>query len=312
MAKLVVVIISWNTRDLTRNCLQTLFPELEGMDNEVWVVDNASTDDSVEMIKKEFPSIKLILNRENVGFARANNQVLREVSGEYYLLLNTDTLIPPNSIKTLVDYLDKNQDVGAVGPQLKNAAGVVERPLKPLPTLSGELRYCLATHFFPFNGLFRILFSRRRTDWKKIDEPTPAEVLSAACLLIRKAVIDKIGLLAEDYFLFSEENDYFYRMRQAGFRGFYLPGVEIVHLIGMSRKKRGRTDSEVNFFRSRMHFFDKFHHQTIFMFKSIYAIFFGWSYLIAGAVRIIKTGQDSEDLTVYKALLKTLWNGGRV
>ena len=143
MAKLVVVIISWNTRDLTRNCLLTLFPELEGTDSEAWVVDNASTDDSVEMIKKEFPSIKLIPNKENVGFARANNQVLREAAGEYYLLLNSDTLIPPGSIRTMVDFLDKNPEAGAVGPRLKNAVGVVERPLKPLPTLNGELRYCL-------------------------------------------------------------------------------------------------------------------------------------------------------------------------
>ena len=312
MTKLVVVIINWNTRDLTRNCLQTLFPELEGTDSEVWVVDNGSTDDSVEMIKKEFPSIKLIPNKENVGFARANNQVLWEAAGKYYLLLNTDTLIPPGSIKALVDYLDKNPDAGAVGPRLKNAVGVVERPLKPLPTLSGELRYCLAIHFFPFNGLFRFLFGRRRTDWTKLTEPTAAEVLSAACLLIRKAVIERIGFLAEDYFLFSEENDYFYRMRQAGFKGFYLPSAEIVHLIGMSRKKRGRTDSEVNFFRSRMHFFHKFHRKTLFMFKSIYAFFFCWSYLMAGIIRIIRSGQENEDFAVYSALLKTLWKGGRV
>ena len=246
MSKLIVAIISWNTRELTENCLRSLVDDIVGMDNEIWVVDNNSSDDSVEMIKGIFPTVKLIENKENVGFARANNQVLREAKGDYYLLLNSDTIVPPGSVKALWKYLDDNPHIAAIGPKLKNAEGAVERPLKPLPTLLGELRYCLVYHFDPFGEFFESRLRRIKDFPLKV---TRAEVLSAACLIIRKEVLDKVGLLSEEYFLFSEENDFFYRMRELGFYGYHNPDIEIIHLIGKSRDKRSGIDSEKNFLK---------------------------------------------------------------
>jgi GT2 family glycosyltransferase len=309
MAKLIVVIVSWNTCELTRNCLRTLYPELIDLDNEVWVVDNGSYDGSVEMLKREFPQARLIENRENRGFARANNQILRKAKGDFYLLLNTDTIIPGGSIVGLYNFMEKNPQVGAAGPRLKNRFGVVERPLKRLPTISGELRYCMAFHFFPFNGIFSWIFGRRRSDWRNLGGPTRAEVLSAACLIIRREVLDKVGLLAEEYFLFSEENDYFFRMRQAGLAGFYLPDIDIIHLIGMSRKKRGRINSEINFFRSRKLFYKKFHNKQMIWFKTIYYSFFMWSYLVA-KVLSLRPREKSEEVALYRQLLGVLWGNG--
>ncbi|MEW5795000.1 MAG: glycosyltransferase family 2 protein [Candidatus Zixiibacteriota bacterium] len=309
MPKLIVAIVSWNTRDLTRNCLSSLQREVAGLEHETWVVDNHSSDDSVQMIRGEFPPVVLIENTKNVGFARANNQILREARGDYYLLLNSDTIVPPGSIRTLCRFMDEHPEAAAVGPRLHNGQGSVEPPLKPLPSLSGEWRYCLAYHSGPLAAISRRLMRNRLVDWHSIKGPTESEVLSAACLLIRRTVIDQIGLLAEDYFLFSEENDYFTRMKAAGLRGYYLPDVEIVHLLGMSRKKRASYDSEVNFFRSRLLYFRKFYPGRARIVRLIYYLFFGWSSVWSRLSGLFKSEHESDQVALYSRLLDVLKAG---
>jgi GT2 family glycosyltransferase len=305
MPYLVVVIASWNTVDLTQDCLRSLFSEINGLDAEVWVVDNNSQDDSVKMIKTEFPPVKLIENNENVGFAKANNIVLAQAVGQYYLLLNTDTVVRENSIKYLCRFLDDNPDVSAVGPKLINANGAEERPLKPLPTLSGELRYCLCHYFFPFERIFKSLFAAISMNNHDFTRPTQAEVLSAACLLIRRNVVEQVGLLAEDYFLFSEENDYFLRIKKKGLKAYYYPQSQIVHLIGMSRRKRESHDSYLNFLRSRLLFFKKHYPIKVVMVKILYTLFFLWSMVIAFLKQFIR--HNSYYTELYKKLLRTIY-----
>ena len=306
MSKLTVAIISWNTCALTRACLHSLMPELAELEHEVWIVDNHSNDGSPEMIRDEFPYVTLIENDENVGFARANNQILKEARSEYCLLLNSDTIVPPGSIRALCRFLDEHPEAAVVGPRLHNGLGVVEPPLKPLPTVAGEWRYCLANHSGPFASLFRRLLRYRRIDWRTITEPTPSEVLSAACLLIRTKVITDVGLLAEDYFLFSEENDYFTRMRKAGYGGYYLPQVEMVHLLGMSRKKRGSFDSQANFLRSRLLYFRKFYPRRAAFVKLTYYLFFTWSLAWSRFSRFVRRRRESEDVTLYSRMMEVL------
>jgi GT2 family glycosyltransferase len=306
MSKLTVAIVSWNTRELTRDCLNSLIPEVAELEHEIWVVDNHSNDGSPEMIREEFPNVILVENDENIGFARANNQVLKEAHSEYCLLLNSDTIVPPDSIRTLCRFLDEHPEAAAVGPRLHNGQGVVEPPLKPLPTLTGEWRYCLAYHSGPFGSLFRRLLRRRQVDWRMIEKPTPSEVLSAACLLIRRQVIADVGLLAEDYFLFSEENDYFTRMRKAGYCGYYLPRVEMVHLLGMSRKKRGSLDSQANFLRSRLLYFRKFYPRRARLVKTIYYFFFAWSFAWSRFSRLVRGRHESEAVALYSRLMEVL------
>ncbi len=306
MARLAVIIISWNTKELTRNCLHSLYEDIKDLDNEVWVVDNDSTDGSVEMIKNEFPQVKLIENNENVGFARANNQALKKAGADYYLLLNSDTVIPKDAILGLYRYLEENQDIDAVGPRLTDGKNI-QHSFTKLPSIFGEMKYCLVYHFFPFGKLFRGWFFKSEEYLKLLDKPLDVELLSAACLLLRRDVIEKVGYLSEDYFLFSEENDYFNRMKRAGKKSVYLPNIEVIHLIGKSREKRIKIDSENNFLRSRLLYFRKFHPGSLFVFRMIYYLFFGWSYIFGLLSKLIK-GNDEYKI-LYGALLRTL--GGK-
>lgn len=303
MARLIVAIISWNTSNLTRECLQSLEPELEGLDSEIWVVDNNSSDDSQQMIREEFPQVTLICNRDNVGFARANNQILSQAKGDYYLLQNSDTIVPEGSVKALCRFLDDHSNAAAVGPRLHNGQGAVEPALKPLPSLAGEWRYCLAFHSGPLAPFFQRLMRHRQVDWRTLEGPQPAEVLSAASLLIRREVIEKVGLLPEDYFLFSEENDFFRRMKTAGMQAFYLPDVEMIHLLGMSRKKRGSIDSELNFLRSRLLYFRKFHRGQVWFLKLTYYLFFGASRLWSSIYNMLRPGRRPEAAEMYRRLI---------
>ena len=303
MTKLVIAIVNWNTKDLTRDCLKSLKADIEGINNEIWVVDNASIDGSVEMIGSEFPGIKIIQNSENTGFARANNQILRIAKGEYYLLLNTDTIIPKDSIKNLIRFMDNNPRCMSAAPRLTYADGTPQPPLKALPSAWGEFRNCLAYHFFPFGKYFGAMLSDK-IQKPDSDKPIKKEILSAACLLIRKEVIEKIGILGEEYFLFSEENDYFTRMRLAGFESYYLPFIDVIHLIGKSRNKRGNVDTEINFLKSRMLYYNKFYPNKIFFLKIIYGFFFCWSYIMAGLSKLIKGKKESDYQRLYIELLR--------
>ncbi len=303
MPKLIVVIVSWNTKELTHQCLKTLYNDISEINNEVWVVDNNSKDDSVAMIKNEFPEVRLIENKDNVGFARANNQALRKADGDFYLLLNSDTIIPEGSLSGMYKYMVENPDSAAVGPKLSNN-NVIQHSFTPLPSLSGEIKYCLAYHFFPFGSIFRWLFFQQDEEIELLKRPLRVELLSAACLMIRKNVIEQVGLLSEDYFLFSEENDYFFRMKQAGLNSYYLPQIEITHLIGKSREKRLKIDSEINFLKSRLIFFQKFFPGSVGFIKTVYHFFFGWSYMVTLYSKYIKG--DSQYNLLYSRLIKTL------
>jgi GT2 family glycosyltransferase len=306
MPKLIIALVNWNTKDLTRDCLKSLIAEIRDIDHEIWIVDNCSKDDSVDMIKNEFPEVKLIENKENAGFARANNQILSQAIGNYYFLLNTDTIIPPNSIRALVRFLDDNPDISAAAPKLTYADGKPQRPLRALPSLWNEFRDCLIYHFHPFKGIFRLLFNENNPRIISGDQPVRKEILSAACLLIRREVIENIGLLGEEYFLFSEENDYFTRMKKAGLKSCYLPGISIVHLIGKSRAKRGNIDSDTNFIKSKMIFFRKFYPFKLMILKFVFLLFFCWSYLIASAGKLLKKNREFDYQLYYRKLIGVL------
>lgn len=306
MARLIVCIVNWNTRELTRNCLRSIYESIGGMECEVWIVDNASSDGSVEMIRNEFPLARLIENTENVGFARANNQVLKTATGDYYLLLNSDTIVPANSIRTLVEFMETTPQCAAVGPSLIYADGTLQPPLKALPSVSGEFKYCLAYHFFPFGKIFKAIFKDRSSTSPKDGGAVRKEILSAACLLIRRSVIERIGFLGEEYFLFSEENDYFTRMRQAGFESYYLPFVDVIHLVGKSRENRNTIDSEANFLKSRLLYFSKFYPRRIGILRLIYSFFLNWSFCAASFSKYVRRAKESEFQSLYARLLEVL------
>jgi len=227
---LSIIIVNWNTRDLLAQCLSSVFANPPAAEFTVWVVDNASDDGSPQMVKERFPQIRLIQNQENAGFARANNQAIRQSEGRYVLLPNSDTEVELGALTTLVDFLEQHPEVGAVGPHTLNPDGTLQTSCYPAPTLSRELwRLFHLDALYPY-GVYRM------NDWD-LGKPREVDVLLGACLLVRHAVLDQVGLLDEEYFMYSEEVDFCYRIQRAGWKLQWVPQVQIIHYGGQSTQQ---------------------------------------------------------------------------
>jgi len=227
---LSVIIVSWNTRDLLADCLRSLYANPLPGNAEVWVIDNASTDGSVEMVESCFPMVRLIANLENLGFARANNQALQMCSGRYILLLNPDTEIRPGALQTLMQFMDRNPRAGGAGPYLLNSDGSLQVSCYPLPTLFREL-----WRLFYLDNLFPVGVYQMR-DWNH-NQPRQVEVLKGACIILRRQALEQVGLFDEDYFIYTEEVDLCYRFTRAGWPLYWVPRAKVVHFGGQSVEK---------------------------------------------------------------------------
>ncbi|MHC4994334.1 MAG: glycosyltransferase family 2 protein [Planctomycetota bacterium] len=223
---LTVIVVNWNTRDLLHDCLESLF---RGIDDalrvEVIVVDNGSTDGSADMVRREFPRAKLIHNQHNAGFAPANNQAMRIARGRHLLLLNSDTLVIEDVLHRSVDYLDKNQDVGAMGCRVLNPDRSTQRTCFAYPSL---LNLLLLT-----SGLYRLRRPRWlgryfMNDWGR-DVERDVEVVTGCYLMVRRTVIEQIGVMDESFFFNGDETDWCCRMRRADWKIRFAPVGEIVH-----------------------------------------------------------------------------------
>jgi hypothetical protein len=228
---LSVCVVTWNARDDLRRCLQSLFESPRNISCEVIVIDNASTDESAKMVADEFPQARLIVNPTNAGFARANNQAIREARGKYVLLLNPDTIVHGEALERLVTWMEQHPDVGAAGPRLLNPDGSLQYSCRAFPTLgAGFFRQTPLGSLFPGNRFVRQYLM---TDW---DHTVEREVdwLSGAALMVRRDVLDSVGLLDEGFYMYCEDVDWCYRMRQHGWRVCYVPHAVITHAIGGS------------------------------------------------------------------------------
>jgi GT2 family glycosyltransferase len=232
--QLSVIIVSWNTRDLLRRCLVTLQSELAGIESEVFLIDNNSADGSADMVRAEHPWVRLTANDTNRGFAAANNQAMRVATGKYVLLLNPDTEVKTGSISTLMKFLDDNPKAGIVAPQLLNSDGSIQRSCRQFPTFLGMFYELLGlSRLFPNNAKFR---QYKMLDFEhdvqcQVDQP------EGACLLLRKQVVDEIGMLDEGYFMLFEEVDWCYRIKQAGWEIWFTPAAQVLHHYGQSIKQ---------------------------------------------------------------------------
>ncbi len=232
--RLSVVIVSWNTKDLLRRCLDSLQAELSGIDNQVFVIDNASADGSSEMVALEHPGAQLTANDSNRGFAAANNQAIKVARGEYVLLLNPDTEVQPGAIATLIQFLELHSKAGVVAPQLLNSDGSVQRSCRQFPTFLGMLFELLGfSRLFPDNPRFR---EYKMLDWNH-DDDRQVDQPEGACLLVRREVIDQVGVLDEGFFMLFEEVDWCYRIKQAGWEIWFTPSAQVVHHYGQSIKQ---------------------------------------------------------------------------
>ena len=251
--KLSVVIVNYNVRYYLEQCLRSVLRALVGIPAEVWVVDNASTDGSLEYLCPRFPEVKFIANTENQGFSRANNQAIRQSKGEYVLLLNPDTLVAEDTFRVCLNFLDSHPDVGATG----------VRMLHPDGRFAPESRRGLPTPFTSFckmTGLGMLfpnskLFGRYYMRYLDPEQPNPIEVISGAFNMIRRKALDQIGLLDEDFFMYGEDIDLSYRLLQGGWKNYYLPCL-ILHYKGESTEKSSYRYVHV-FYEAMLIFFNK-------------------------------------------------------
>lgn len=243
-----VVIVSWNTRALTTACLASLPAAAGPRSWDAWVVDNASSDDSVEAIRRDHPQVRVIANPTNVGFAAANNQGIRACAGRYVLLLNSDTVMAPGSLATLVRFADDHPSAGVVGPRLVNPDGSFQTGPTPFPSLRTEL--------LSVTGIGRRLTYRgypsRRPAASTHAQRT--DYVVGACMLARRDAIDAVGVLDESYFMYSEEPDWCWRMRLAGWATWYTPDAVVTHFGGQSTSQV-REAMLVALYRSKVRFF---------------------------------------------------------
>lgn len=225
------IVVSWNVRDLLRQCLLSLRVAGQQTSLEVWVVDNGSRDDSATMVQQEFPAVRLLVNRHNPGFAAANNQAIRASSSSYVLLLNPDAELCTDALAAMCRYLDNHPQVAVVGPQLRHDDGSVQSSRRRAPRLAtGFLESTQLQQRLPRTWLTEHYYVADCSD----AEEQPVDWLMGACLLVRRAAIDAVGLLDERFHMYSEELEWCLRFRRAGWQVVYLPTAQVVHHSGQS------------------------------------------------------------------------------
>lgn len=233
--RLSVIIVNYNVRHFLEQALLSVRRAMRGISGEVWVVDNNSVDDSVRMVQDKFPEVLLIANKTNPGFAIANNQAIRESHGEYVLLLNPDTLVEEDTFLKCLLFMDAHPEAGALGVKLIDGSGKFlpeSRRGFPSPWVAFCKTFGLSS-LFPHSRLFNQYYMGYLDE----DEIHPVDVLVGAFMFIRRAALDKAGLLDETFFMYGEDIDLSYRIVQAGYQNYYFPDTKIIHYKGESTKK---------------------------------------------------------------------------
>jgi GT2 family glycosyltransferase/lipopolysaccharide/colanic/teichoic acid biosynthesis glycosyltransferase len=271
--QLSVIIVNYNVKYFLEQALHSVYKAMQGVHGEVFVVDNNSADGSCEMVRRKFPQTIVIENKSNTGFSVANNQAIKQANGKYVLLLNPDTVVEEDCFRRCVDFMDTHQNAGALGVKMIDGKG------KFLP----ESKRSLPTPKVAFYKMFGFasVFPKSKTFGKyhlgflSNDEVHEVEVLSGAFMFIRKATLDKIGLLDEDYFMYGEDIDLSYRVTQGGYKNYYFPNTTIIHYKGESTKKTSVNYVFV-FYRAMIIFAQKHYsnkHAKLFSFLISFAIY---------------------------------------
>lgn len=250
---LSIIIVNWNTCDFLARCLQSLEESVGKRGTfsiETFVVDNASTDGSPQMVRERFSRVGLIENAQNVGFALANNQAIRRSQGRYVVLLNSDTEVHPGAFEMMVEFMDEHSRAAGCGPLLLNADGTLQPSCHPMLT--------------PEREFWRLMFLDRiwpkatyaQAQWNR-SVHHQVEVIKGACLLLRRDALDQVGLLDDRYFMYTEEMDLCYRLLEAGWELWWVPQAEIVH-YGEASSRQIAEEMYIQLYRSKAQFHRKF------------------------------------------------------
>lgn len=250
-----IVIVNWNTRQLLLDCIQSITETTTKCSFEIIVVDNASTDDSCEAVAKEFPTVRVIRNSCNLGFAAANNVGIRNASGRYVSLINSDVIVNNACLDCMCAYMDSNPDVGVLGPKILNADSTVQYSCREFPGLWNSFCRALALDtIFPGSRLFTGSLMR----FSKHDQVAPVDALSGCFWMIRREVLAEVGLLDEAFFMYSEDIDFCRRCWDKSWKVVYYPAVTSIHLGGGS-SMRSPVRFELEGLRARLGYWHKHH-----------------------------------------------------
>ena len=233
--KISIIIVNYNVKYFLEQCLQSVHKAIKHIDAEVFVVDNNSVDRSVEMVAEKFPWVKLIANKENTGFSVANNQAMRIAKGDYFLLLNPDTIVEEDTFEKCITFMDKTPNAGGLGVKMVDGKGkFLPESKRSLPTP--------AVAFYKIFGLSKLFPKSKRFGAYHLghlpeNETNEADILAGAYMLMRKEALDKVGLLDETFFMYGEDIDLSYRLILGGYKNYYFPETRIIHYKGESTKK---------------------------------------------------------------------------
>jgi GT2 family glycosyltransferase len=301
---LSIIIVNWNTRELLHGCLKTVRLNIESIPAsliETLVVDNASSDGSGAMIREHFPWVQLIENQENGGFARGNNQAIRESRGRYVLLLNPDTELLDNALGVLVEYMDNHPHVGGVGARILNPDGTLQPSAHPFPTLRREF-----WRLFHLDALHA--YSTYDMPAWDVEVAQSVDALLGACLLIRREALNTVGLLDEDYFMYSEEVDLCYRLKRSGWSLYWVPQARVIHYGGQSTKQVAAKmflqlyRAKVQYFRKNQGRFSAQWYKLILLSASLPRLTLPWVYLV------IRDQQRPQNVTLIRNYWQLLVN----
>lgn len=257
--RLSIIIVSYNSIDYLKNCLNSIIknPPLPDREYKIIVVDNASVDGSRELVKNQYPDVRLIANPKNTGFSAANNIGIRANSSEYILLINSDCEAFENSIENLVFFMDDNKDAGIAGPKIVNSDGSIQLSCRRFPSFFDAGMHSILEHIVPDNR-----FSRRYklADIKR-DKPVKVDWVSGSCMIIRRQALDDTGFLDEHFFMYVEDTDLCYQMWKKDWKVYYNPHSRILHHSGGSTRGR-KTAASIMMQKSVIYFFWKNYRKT--------------------------------------------------
>ncbi len=249
-----IIIVNWRTPLLLKRCLQALGNDQKSDTFEIYVVDNASGDQSLSILYNEFPSVKVIANTDNLGFSKACNQAIPQTTGKYILLLNPDTLVVDSAISKLAQFLDHHPSCGAVGPKILNEDGTLQLACRrsfPTPA-AAFFRLTYLSKLFPSDPRF----AKYNMTYADPNMEAEVDALSGSCMMVRQEVISKIGFLDEDIFMFGEDIDWCWRIKQAEWQVFYYPQSVIYHTHGAASRLRP-AGATINLHKGMVVFYQK-------------------------------------------------------
>lgn len=237
MIELSIIIVNWNTKDILQMCIESVYKTTQNISFDIIVVDNGSTDGSAAMVQKKFPRVKLIRNKRNLGFAAANNQGIKKAQGLFILLLNSDTIILDNAIRKTVEFMKRKSDAGAVGCKLLNPDYSLQHSCYNFYSFFKRVivRKFIPKFFIPLKYQRNLESLITSWDYSEVKE---VDYVRGAFIMVRNEVFREVGLLDESFFMYGEEKDLCLRMKRAGWRVYFYPEAQIVHLKGTSAKKK--------------------------------------------------------------------------